>query len=102
MRFTREVAKDNSLPFLDCVVSLSKDGYLSIESMGSPSPTGAQTQGNLDTTRLASEGSLKHRGKTEGIDSHQDSAPDKWPFVKFSKRCPEGPPKAENEKQKTL
>uniref|UniRef100_A0A3Q3W7L0 BTB domain-containing protein n=1 Tax=Mola mola TaxID=94237 RepID=A0A3Q3W7L0_MOLML len=38
--------------------------------------TGAQTGGNPDTKRPGPEGSLKHRGKTEGIDTHQDSAPD--------------------------
>ena len=94
------------MPFLDCVVSLSKDGYLSIESMGSPSPTGAQTQGDLDTTRLASEGSLKHRGKTKGTDTHEDSGPHMWQpkvdLCQIVKRRHKEPPEGESEKRKNV
>ena len=70
IKFPREDMKDKRLPLLDCVVSLGKDVNLSIEVYRKPMTTGSQTWDNPDTTRLDSEGSLKHKGKTEGIDAH--------------------------------
>ena len=86
MGVTREDTRNRHVPFLDCVASFVKDGNLSIELYKKPTHKyllfdfhhPLEHKLGFIWTLAGPEGSLQHRGKAKGIDTHQDHAPDMW------------------------
>ena len=109
INFYRDDIKDNSLPFLDCLVSLSKDGNLSTEVYRRPIHTDKYLlfdshllEHKLWVIQTLKDWAQKVSSSTEGNQKElthiktvlQTCGYPKWTSVKSSKRCNKEPHKA--------